>query len=323
VAVRGDIDALPIVEETGVAFASVNRGVMHACGHDVHAAWTIGAAHLLAREPARGDVVILCQPAEETAQGARAMIEAGAIDGVGAVLGAHVDLRFEVGEVVLQAGTVAASTDEFFVVVRGHGCHAARPHEGSDPVVGAAALVTALQTIVSRKVPPGIPAVLTVGTMDAGTATNVVPDTARLSGTLRAADSATRGLLHSQLRRVAHAVAEAHGLAAEVEIRPGTPPLINDSQLVAWGRQATVDLLGEDALTNLPVPNLGGEDFACYAERVPSCFLRIGGRLPDQEPVPAHTSRFLPDDGAVMVGAAVLAEIAREVSRRMNQAATH
>ena len=247
------------------------------------------------------------------------MIEAGALDGVAAVFGAHVDMRFGLGKVVIQAGNVAASADEFFIALRGQGCHAARPHEGSDPVVGAASLVTSLQSIVSRKVPPGVPAVVTVGTIEAGTATNVVPDCARLSGTLRAADSATRDLLHSQLHQIAHAVAGAHGLVAELEVRAGTPPVINDGEIVEWACQATRTVLSEAALTTLPFPNLGGEDFAFYLERVPGCFLRIGGRLPHQDPIPAHTSQFLPDDGAVFIGAAVLAEVARVASDRVNR----
>jgi len=318
VAIRGDIDALPITEETGVDFASVNRGVMHACGHDVHAAWTIGAAHLLKDDPASGDVVVLLQPAEETGQGAQAMIAADVLDGVAVIFGAHVDLRFEVGTVVAQSGNAAGSTDEFFIVLTGGGSHAARPHEGRDPIVGAAALVTSLQTIVSRRIPPGVPAVVTVSTIAAGTATNVVPRDAHISGTLRAADRDTRALLQAQLREMTAAVARANGLSAECQIRPGTPPLTNPPDIVQWAQAAVGRTLGDAALIPLPVPNLGGEDFAFYMERIPGCFLRIGGRRSDQEPVPAHSSGFLPDDGAVLVGAAVLAELARTASRELN-----
>jgi hippurate hydrolase len=246
------------------------------------------------------------------------MITAGALDGVAAIFGAHVDLRFEVGTVVAQSGNVAASADEFFVELKGRGSHAARPHEGSDPIVGAAALVTSLQTIVSRRIPPGVPAVVTVSTIAAGTATNVVPHNARISGTLRAADRETRALLHAQLQEMTAAVARAHGLTAECQIRQGTPPLANPPDAVQWAQAAVRRTLGDAACVPLPVPNLGGEDFAFYLERIPGCFLRIGGRRPDQDPAPAHSSRFLPDDGAVLVGAAVLAELARTASRELN-----
>ncbi len=318
VAIRGDIDALPIKEESGAVFASTNDGVMHACGHDVHAAWTVGAACLLAEDPPPGDVVVLLQPGEETGRGAPAMIEAGSLDTVAAIFGAHVDMRFEVGMVVAEPGNVSASADEFAIGLKGRGCHAARPNEGSDPIVGLASLITSLQTIVSRRVPPGVPAVVSVGMVESGTAPNIIPDTARLAGTVRAADPTTRGLLHRELKSITERVAQAHGLESDVRLELGTPPLVNEANVIGWVREQVTQLLGQEALSRLPVPNLGGEDFAFYLERVPGCFVRIGGRGPNQEPVPAHTSRFLPDDDAVIVGAAILAQIARAGSRLFN-----
>src|SRR5207244_690118 len=154
VAVRGDIDALPISESTGLPFASEHPGVMHACGHDVHATWAVGAAHLLAARPATGDVLIVLQPAEDTGRGANAVLESGALDGVAAIFGAHVDRRFAVGEVVAQEGPLAAAADTFEIELVGSGAHGARPHEAADPIVGAAALIGALQTILARRVNP-------------------------------------------------------------------------------------------------------------------------------------------------------------------------
>ena len=315
VAVRGDIDALPIHEATGAPFTSVHDGVMHACGHDVHAAWTVGAAHLLATRPAEGDVLIVLQPAEEIGLGAAAVLESGALDGVAAIVGAHVDLRFPLGQVVAEAGPLAAAADGFTIEVRGRGAHGARPHEGRDPIVAAAAVVTALQTVVARRTSPGDPAVVTVGTFQAGSAPNVIPETAVLSGTIRTVHPETRRRLHEAVREVADTAARAHGTEAVVRITMGTPPIVNEASHVAWARAAVERLLGAAALVPLPEPNLGGEDFAVYLERIPGCFLRIGARSPDGEVLPAHTPRFLPDDGAVLVGAAVLAETAREMSR--------
>ncbi len=317
VAVRGDIDALPITEETGAAFQSVHDGVMHACGHDVHSAWAVGAAHLLSAAPAHGDVLIVLQPAEETGRGAMALLETGALDDVRAIFGAHVDLRFELGQVVAEEGPLAASTDEFSIEITGSGGHAARPHEARDPIVAAAAVVGALQRVVSRHLAPGDPAVVTVATMRAGTATNVIPDRATLSGTLRAISAETRHVLHEELRRTASATAEAYGTRAQVTVEAGTPPIVNATRPIAWARTAVESLLGADALVRLPVPNLGGEDFAFYLERLEGCFLRVGGRADNADPVPAHTSRFLPDDRAVCVGAAVLAETARVASQAL------
>jgi len=311
IALRGDIDALPITEATGLEFASTNDGVMHACGHDVHATWAVGAALLLARSPAAGDVLVVLQPAEEVGEGAREVLASGALDGVRAVFGAHVDRRFAVGEVVAQEGPLAASTDTFSIVLRGEGAHGARPQEARDPVVGAAELILALQTIVSRRLDPSLPGVVTVAAVHAGRAANVIPETAELSGTIRATTAASRALLIGELERMAHAVAGTHRLTADVHITEGTPPIVNSREGAAWAAQAVRDVLGERALVPLGTTNMGGEDFAFYLEKMPGCFLRIGAREPGGEPRAAHTPRFYPAEDALFIGAAVLAQCAR------------
>jgi hippurate hydrolase len=319
VAVRGDIDALPIHEATGLAYSSVNAGVMHACGHDVHAAWAVGAAHLLAERPAEGDVLVVLQPAEETGAGAAAMLASGALDGVSAIFGGHVDRRFVVGEVVAQAGPLAASADTFEVELVGRGAHGARPHESADPVVGAGALIGALQSVVARRVNPATPAVLTVATVHAGTAPNVIPDRATLGGTLRATDPATRALLAAEVRRIAEGIAAAHGLTATVTLGLGPPPIVNPEQPAAWAREAAERVLGPDAVKPLGITNMAGEDFAYYMERIPGCFLRIGAREPDGAVIAAHTPQFHAAEASLFVGAAVLAETARVASAALVQ----
>lgn len=314
VAVRGDIDALPIQEATGLPYASVNAGVMHACGHDVHASWAVGAAYLLAANPAAGDVLVVLQPAEETGEGAAAVLQSGALDEVAAIFGAHVDRRFPVGQVVAQAGSLAAAADSFTVVLHGRGAHGARPHESADPVLGAGLLIAALQGIVSRRVNPSVPAVLTVATMNAGTASNVIPERATIGGTLRATDPVTRALLADELRRVAKGIALAHDLTAEVHIELGTPPIVNPEQQALWARQAAASVLSPEAVVPLGITNMGGEDFAFYMERIPGAFLRVGAREPGGDPTPAHTPRFFAADGCLFVGAAVLAETVRVAS---------
>lgn len=317
IAVRGDIDGLPISEATGAPFASEVEGRMHACGHDVHATWTVGAAALLAAEPPAGDVLVVLQPAEEVARGARAVLESGALDDAAAIFGGHVDLRFELGTAVAQAGSLAASADSFRVLLRGGGAHGARPHEARDPVVAGSALVGALQTIVSRRLAPGTPAVVTVGTFQAGTAANVIPDRAELTGTLRALDAETRATLHREVESIAGAVAALHGLEHDVEIRTGAPPLVNSAEAADWARRAVRDVFGDEALRPLPTLNLAGEDFAEYLERMPGCFLRIGARRSDAPAVSAHSPHFLPDDGAVVAGAAILARCVRVASEAL------
>ena len=315
IAIRGDIDALPIVEETGLPFASTRPGVMHACGHDVHATWAVGAAALLAAKPAAGDTIIVLQPAEEIGQGASALMKEGALDGVAAIFGAHVDRRFEIGQVVADEGPLAASADTFEIEVVGQGAHAARPHEARDPIVAAAAIITAIQTIVARKLNPATPGVVTVGQVSAGSAPNIIPDRATIAGTIRAVDAPSRKLMHEELQRLAKSVGEAHGVEARVRVPEGTPPLVNPSGPVAHAREAVTSLLGERALVPLGFLNLAGEDFAFYLEKVPGCFLRIGAREPGGKPIPAHSPKFYPAEESIFIGSAVLAESARVASR--------
>ena len=314
VAIRGDIDALPIQEATGLSFASVNEGVMHACGHDVHATWTVGAAALLADVPAEGDVLIVLQPAEEIGQGAAAVMDSGLLVDARAIFGAHVDRRFTVGQVVAQAGPLAASADVFEIVLAGKGAHGARPHESYDPIVCMAVLISALQTIVSRRVDPASPAVLTIGVASAGTAANIIPERAELRGTLRATDRATRELLRSELREITTHIAAAHHVVATVTFGSGVPPVINDARATEWAVAAAEGVLGAESVVPLGITNMAGEDFAWYQERIPGCFLRVGARGADEAIIAAHSPHFDVAEDAIFVGAAVLAECARRAS---------
>jgi len=314
VAVRGDIDALPIQEATKLAFASTVPGVMHACGHDVHATWAVGAAALLAASPADGDVLIVLQPAEETGKGALAVIESGALDGVVAIFGGHVDRRFEVGQVVADEGPLAASADTFEIEIVGSGAHAARPHESRDPIVAAAAVIAAIQTIVSRRLNPATPGVVTIGTIHAGSAPNVIPERAVLSGTVRAVEPVSRALMLAEVERVAKSVASGYGVEARVTLDMGTPPIVNPTGATAWARKAAESVVGMENVVPLGFLNLAGEDFAHYMERIPGCFLRIGAREPGGPVIPAHAATFYPAEESLFVGAAVLAECARVAS---------
>ena len=321
VAVRGDIDALPITEATGLAFASGNEGVMHACGHDVHATWAVGAARLLAEQPAAGDVLVVFQPAEELGEGAREVMASGALDQVRAIFGGHVDRRFEVGQIVAQEGPLAASTDTFHVDVEGAGAHGARPHESHDPVVATAAIITALQTLVSRRLDPAQPGVVTVGMVNAGSAPNIIPDRARISGTIRATSPAARELLTSELRRIAEAQAATYGVKATVTLKGGTPPIVNPAQPVEWAREAVTHVLGASALVPLGTTNMGGEDFAVYMQSIPGCFMRIGAREPGGKLIAAHSPQYYAAEETLFIGAAVLAEAARVASEALAKGA--
>ena len=311
IALRGDIDALPIAEETGLPFASVHPGVMHACGHDMHAAWTVAAGILLAKAPAAGTVRLVLQPAEEVGEGAARMLAEGALNGVHAIFGGHVDWRFPVGEVVATDGAIAASTDTFDVVFHGRGGHGARPQDARDPIVALAAFVMEVQTLVSRRLDPGLPGVVSVTVADAGSAANVIPERARVAGTIRATTRAARTLLCDGVRAVAESVAALHGVRAVCTLSEGTPPLLNTPTAAACARTAVREVLGASALTALPTANMGGEDFAFYTERMPGCFLRIGTLGEGRSAAGAHTPRFDPEETALFVGGAVLAACAR------------
>lgn len=317
VALRGDIDALPIQEATNLPYASAVPGVMHACGHDIHASWAVGAAALLVADPAEGDVLVVLQPGEETGKGALSILGSGALDGAKAIFGGHVDRRFDVGQVVADEGPLAASADTFELEIRGTGAHAARPHESRDPIVAMSAIVTGLQTIVSRRLNPATPGVITVGTFHAGTASNIIPDRAVATGTIRAVDPASRALMHDEVRRVTESLAAGFGVEARVTIEHGPPPVVNPARTAAWARQAASAVVGGENVVPLGFLNLAAEDFSHYMERIPGCFLRIGAREPGGAMTPAHSPTFAPAEDCLFVGAAVLAECARVASREL------
>jgi hippurate hydrolase len=317
VALRGDIDALPIQEATNLPYSSSVPGVMHACGHDIHASWAVGAASLLTANPAEGDVLVVLQPAEEVGKGALAVLESGLLDDARAIFGGHVDRRFAVGQVVADDGPLAASADTFEIEVIGVGAHAARPHEARDPIVALASIVTGLQSIVARRLNPATPGVITVGTLNAGTASNIIPDRARATGTIRAVEPESRALMHDELRRVTESIAAGLGVEARVTIDRGPPPVVNPPQQAAWAREAASSLLGRENVVPLGFLNLAGEDFSNYMERIPGCFLRIGAREDGGAMIPAHSPTFAPAEESLFVGAAVLAESARVASRAL------
>jgi hippurate hydrolase len=316
VALRADLDALPIDEETGLSFSSRQPGVMHACGHDGHASMLVGAAALLvASPPLEVPVRLIWQPAEETVTGARAMIGAGVLQGVGAIFGGHVDGNYPPGTIVVTDGPVNASTDSFAILVRGRQGHGARPHEALDATVVGALLVTALQTIVSREVHPAQPAVVTVGQFHSGQAPNVISGSARLAGTIRAQDEGVRQHLRDAVVRMAEAVARLHGARVDVEVAPGTPPVVNRDPAAALARAAASDAVGAHRVATLREANLGGEDFAHYLDHVPGCYVRFGSGVSGRESAPAHSGRFDFDERALAAGAAYFARVAQRSAR--------
>ncbi|MDK0524135.1 M20 family metallopeptidase [Streptomyces sp. ML-6] len=302
IGVRGEMDALPVTEDTGVDWASARPGVMHACGHDTHLAALVAVAGALAETGPPVPLLAVLQPREETyPSGARDIVADGLVESEQcvAMVGAHVQPLLAPGEVACTPGGVNGSSDEFEIVVRGRPGHAAYPHLTDDALLAMSEIVVALQSVVSRSVDPMMPAVLGVSSFSAGNAANVIAGSARATGTVRALASSTRELVHRRITEVAESVARAHACTASVTITRGEPVLDNDPALV---RSIAHELDRRGLAVSGDLRSLGSDDFSYFCERVPSVMLFVGTRTSE----PLHSSRFLPDDEDVRVLAAAL-----------------
>lgn len=318
VLLRGDTDALPMPEETGLDFASTIPGAMHACGHDSHVAMLAGAARLLCerRGSLAGSVMFMFQPGEEGHHGARYMLDDGLIDPLpDAAFALHIMPNAPWGVVGGRTGALLASNDKLRIVITGRGGHASMPHDALDPVPIACEIALALQTFVTRQISVFDPAVITIGQISAGTTDNVIPDTALLFGTMRTLSAATRLKLHDGLPRLAQGIAAAHGASATVEIIPGFPVTNCDGRAVALGETVTKRLFGEDAWLTLANPIMGAEDFAYVLEKVPGAmfFLGVAEEGADWRACCGlHSTHMHLDESAMARGAALHAAIAEQ-----------
>lgn len=316
VALRAELDALPIDEPDAAPFHSTRPGVMHACGHDAHMAMVFGAGRLLQSETGSlaGRVVLLFQPAEEVPPGgAVRVLEEGVLaeEKVGAIFGMHVDPRYPTGRLLLRRGPMMAASDRFRLVVIGRGGHGGYPHLTVDPVVTAAQIVLALQTLVARRLDPTEPGVVSVGRIAGGTADNIIPDRVELSGTLRSHSATVRRQLPGWIEEIAAGVAAAAGATVEFEYLPGHPGLSNDPAMIDFVARSAEPLLGREGIVDLEKPIMGGEDFAHYLRVLPGAFLRIGTRNEAAGAIhPLHSPRFALDEAVLPVGAALLATVA-------------
>ncbi len=320
VLLRGDMDALPVAEDSGEPFSSQHLGVMHACGHDLHVAGLVGAARLLAarRDQLAGTVVLMFQPGEEGHHGARVMIEEGVLDAAGervvAAYGVHVvSAMVPTGVVTGRPGTAMAASDQLYVTVQGRGGHGSMPHLAADPVTVAAEIVLALQTVVTRQFDAHDPVVVSVGRIAAGTVDNVIPGTAEIDATVRTFSPEQHAVIPDRLIRVVEHIAAAHGLTADVNYVRGYPVTVNDPDEVARAERVVASMVGADRFQTAPRPVSGAEDFSYVLEAVPGAFLFVGATPPGADPATApynHSAHARFDDSALPLSAAVLAGLA-------------
>lgn len=307
VAIRADIDALPLVEPEGCPFRSEHDGMMHACGHDAHTAMALGAAKVLSgiRDQLHVRVKFLFQPAEETVGGAEPMVKAGAMENphVNRVYGLHVMPHLPVGQVETRTGTLNASTDTVKLTIHGKAGHGAYPEQGTDAIVCAAQVITALQSVVSRNVSPLQSAVLTIGVIEGGAAQNIICDEVRMRGTLRTANAELRSMMKKRIEDVSRNVAEAMGCSAEVEIIPGYAALVNNEAEAARVKRVAGRLFGMRHVIEKPAPSMGGEDFSFFCDSAPGAFFHIGCVSPEWMPAPPlHSRDFQIDERCLTIG---------------------
>jgi len=299
VALRADMDALPIQEATGLPHASVHAGVMHACGHDVHMAWAIGAARLLSQSPPPTDVLLVFQPAEELGVGAKMIMASGLLpNNVTAIFGGHVDRRYDVGQVVLHPGVISSFSDRFKLIVHGRSAHAARPKEGHNPIPTLAERCLAIDAINNQL--GDATNLITVTQLHSGDRHNIIPGTGFLEGTIRCLSAEKRLAIHGALSGLATTN------AVDVHIDHVSPAIENANQLEPIARRAIHDALGPDGAVGLVAPNMASEDFGVYAQHFPAWFFRFGAKQAAGPFIPVHTPDFYADDATMFVGAMVL-----------------
>lgn len=315
---RADMDGLPVQEESGVPFASAHPGKMHACGHDGHVAILLGAAQMIAeRKDALDGTIVLCfQPAEEGKGGAKAMIEDGLLDdpNVDRVYGLHLMSQAPTGVIRVRPGPVMASSDSIEISIHGRGGHGAAPHETVDPIVTAAHFITQVQTVVSRMIEPIEPAVVTIGSIHAGTIHNVIPDDARILGTVRAFSAQVREQMHPRIAAVLRGCCEAHGATYDLEYQWRYPVTSNDPQEAAYVRALAASVIGEHRSQEMS-PVMGAEDFSFMLERRPGCFFFLGTQSDERTSMPHHNARFAIDETALSTGVQMMVALALDAPK--------
>ncbi len=314
IALRADMDALSIAEETGLPFASRHPGVMHACGHDGHMAILLGTARVLSeiKDDLAGTVLFVCQPAEEKSPqgGAKAIVQSGVLDGIDAIYGLHVWPNLPTGQIGVKAGPMMAASDHVRVVIHGKSSHAAMPHKGIDAIVAAGQFITAAQDIISRQINPLYPAVLTFGRISGGTRYNIVADTVELEGTCRTYDKEAQDMVANGLRNMLKGLDLMYGTVSELQYERGYAAVVNSPQQAAFIADTAAACLGEQALAPIQEPAMTAEDFSGYLQAYDGGFYWLGTTKPGQEMYPLHNAHFAVDEASLPIGVELMAALA-------------
>ena len=308
-AIRTDMDALPIHERTQLDFASRTPGIMHACGHDVHTTLGLGTAMVLSQlsESLPGTIRFLFQPAEEIAQGAKWMVEDGAMEAVDAIFGVHVFPSISARNVGIRYGALTAAADDLEIIIQGESGHGARPHQAIDAIWIASQVITTLQQAISRTQNPLHPIVLTIGKIEGGRAPNVIADMVKMVGTVRSLHPDSHANLPQWIENIVSGVCQLYGAKYQVNYRRGVPSVQNDPDLTKILEAASREAWGSDRVEILPEPSLGAEDFSVYLEHAPGCMFRLGVGHTDKENYPLHHPLFEVDEAAILTGVVTLA----------------
>jgi amidohydrolase len=308
-AIRTDMDALPIVERTGLEFSSRNEGVMHACGHDVHTTVGLGTAMVLAQLGVElpGSVRFIFQPAEEIAQGAAWMVADGVMKDVDSIFSLHVFPSIPAGSIGIRYGALTAAADDLEITIIGEAGHGARPHEAIDAIWIAAQVITVLQQAISRTQNPLRPIVLTLGTISGGRAYNIIADRVQMSGTVRSLHPDTRGMLPDWIEKIVTGICDTYGAKCQVNYRHGVPSVQNDLTLTQILESSVRAAWGNDKVQILPEPSLGAEDFSVYLQHAPGSMFRLGVGIPDGKNYPLHHPQFMVDESAIITGVVTMA----------------
>lgn len=322
VALRADMDALPVTEETGLPYRSENKGVMHACGHDVHITCALGAAGILAKkkDDMNGTAVLIFQPAEEINLGAKEVAASGIFEKehIDLIFGLHNQPEVPAGKIAIKEGPLMAAVDRIEITVTGKGGHGGIPHRNIDPVVATGSVITGLQSIVSRNVNPLEAAVISIGTLHGGTANNVIPDSVEMTGTVRTFTPEVRAMMEPKIKQIVENCAAAFGCKGKAKYIYELPAVINPPLPTGIVRSAASKIVGDENIVE-PTPTTGGEDFAVFQEKVPGCFFWLGVGNPDKGAVhPWHSPQFTIDEKALAIGTEVMAETVLEALRRLS-----